>query len=109
MSLAIGLAAWHAHGLSSLSPDAYEAFGRGIHQQTIMALGLMLVALRMEKNPTPLFAWLALAFAVGGCLFCGDVYWGALHGEGLGVAPFGGSLSILTWFLLALQTWWSKE
>ncbi len=109
MSLAMAFAAWHAHGLSSLPPEAYEAFGRGIHQQSLTALGLILVALRMEKNPKPILAWLALAFAVGGFLFCGDVYWGALHGEGFGVAPMGGSLSILAWFLFALQTWWSRE
>jgi len=103
VAVAVGLSAWHAHGLtSSLDPEAYRSFGRGLDQQFVAGFGLLAQGLLQSRHPNLLGRLAGLALLVGAILFCGDVYLGALQGEALGVAPFGGSLSILAWLALAI-------
>ena len=104
VAVAIALSAWHAHGLvERLDAHAYQSFARGVQQQILAGLGLMLVGLLLHIGGTRLTRVAAAGIFLGAVLFCGDVYFGALRGEGLGVAPFGGSLSILSWLLLGVS------
>ena len=104
VAASIGLSAWHSHGLAeSLEEHAYSAFGRGIEQQKIAGIGLILCGFLFHLKSSPLVAIAAHGLLVAAFLFCGDVYLGALQGENLGVAPFGGSLSILSWLLLGIS------
>lgn len=101
VAAAIGLDAWHAHGLAdSLGSEEYAAFGRGLRIHYLAGTGLALAGLLMDRRPGKLLAAAAAALAVGGLLFCGEVYRGALGHETLGLAPKGGMLSILGWLLL---------
>lgn len=103
VAIAVALSAWHAHGLTaSLEEHAYQSFGRGLDQQFIAGFGIIAQAFLIHRHPNFLGHLAGLAMFVGGILFCGDVYLGALRGEALGVAPFGGSLSILAWLALGI-------
>ena len=103
VSIALGLSAWHAHGLTeTLEAQAYQSFGRGLDQQFIAGFGLIAVGLLQQRHANFLGRLAGIAMLVGAILFCGDVYLGALRGEALGVAPFGGSLSILAWLALGI-------
>lgn len=100
----VGLAAWHAHGLAeSLEEAAYQAFGRAVHQQFIAGLGLLAIGLLLRGGRSRLGHAAAAGITLGAVLFCGDVYLGALSGEGFGIAPFGGSLTILSWVVLGFE------
>ena len=100
----IAFSAWHAHGLvEQLDSQAYDSFQRGIEQQGVAGLGLMACGLLLHLRGQRLVALAALMLALGILLFAGDVYLGALSGEFLGVAPMGGSLSILGWLVLAIS------
>lgn len=104
IAVAVALSAWHAHGLmESLEEHAYRSFGRGLDQQFIAGFGLIAAALLLHRQDTLLGRLAALAIGLGAILFCGDVYLGALKGESLGVAPFGGSMSILAWLGLGIS------
>jgi uncharacterized membrane protein YgdD (TMEM256/DUF423 family) len=102
VAVGIGLAAWHAHGLvAQLDPDAYSAFGRALQQQYIAGLGLLAAGILLRGEGSRLGHMAAAGILIGAVLFCGDVYLSALRGHGFGVAPFGGSVTILSWVLLA--------
>jgi uncharacterized membrane protein YgdD (TMEM256/DUF423 family) len=101
-AIAIGLDAWHAHGgKSGLDPEAYEAFGRGIRIQYVAATGLLACGLLAGRTPSRLASLAGAVLALGALLFCSEVYRGALGQQTFGLAPAGGSLSILGWLLLA--------
>ncbi|MGB0954279.1 MAG: DUF423 domain-containing protein [Planctomycetota bacterium] len=103
VAIAVGLSAWYAHGLTTqLDEHAYQAFGRGLDQQFIAGFGLITQGFLSHRHPNLLGRLAGLAMLLGAILFCGDVYLGALRGEALGVAPFGGSLSILAWLALGI-------
>lgn len=104
LAVAIGLSAWHAHGLAeSLNEHAYSAFGRGIEHQKISGIGLILCGFLFHLKSSRWVAIAAQGLFLSAILFSGDVYLGALTAESLGVAPFGGSLSILSWLLLGIS------
>ncbi|MHC4380260.1 MAG: DUF423 domain-containing protein [Planctomycetota bacterium] len=101
--IAIALSAWYAHGLvEQLDAKAYDSFGRGLQQQFIAGFGLMACGLVQHLRSQKTVILASLLILVGILLFAGDVYLGALQGESLGVAPMGGSLSILGWLILAI-------
>lgn len=104
VAAAIGLDAWHSHGLrESLEPEAHEAFARGLRIHYVAAFGLILAGLLMDRRPNRLGLAAALALGLGGLLFCGEVYRGALGQQTWGLAPKGGMLSILGWLLMAVS------
>jgi len=104
LSLAIALSAWHAHGLTeSLTEHAYITFGRGIGQQIYAGFGLILCGILFHLQGSRWVAIAAHGLFLAAILFCGDVYLGALTEKSFGVAPFGGSLSILSWLLLGIS------
>lgn len=98
---ALGLDAWHAHGLrDALEPEAYDAFGRGIRVQYVAATGLLAAGLLLGRAASRLGVAAGVALAVGGLLFCSEVYRGALGAGTLGLAPAGGMLSMAGWLAL---------
>jgi uncharacterized membrane protein YgdD (TMEM256/DUF423 family) len=100
----VGLRAWQAHGLSTqLDPEGLHLFDTARGHQFGIALGLFLTAIRMSLGGGRLATWAAATFAVGGSLFCADVYQAAFAADhaAFGVAPFGGTLTIVAWLLLA--------
>jgi uncharacterized membrane protein YgdD (TMEM256/DUF423 family) len=104
VAVAIGLGAWHAHGLAeSLNEYSYTAFGRGIDHQKLSGVGLILCGFLFHLKSSRWVAIAAHGLLLSAILFSGDVYLGALKGESLGVAPFGGSLSILSWLLIGIS------
>jgi uncharacterized membrane protein YgdD (TMEM256/DUF423 family) len=103
LAAAVGLDAWHAHGLkTSLDAEAYASFGRALDQQYILGLALCLAGWRADSkagNRGHLVAGLVFLFAL--LAFCGDVYLGALGYRHPGIAPQGGSAHILAWLIFA--------
>jgi len=98
----IALAAWHAHGLvEQLESHEYLAFGRALQQQYIAGLGLLGAGILLRGGASRLGHMAAAGILLGAVMFCGDVYLGALTGEALGIAPFGGSVTILSWIVLS--------
>lgn len=103
LATAVGLDAWHAHGLkTSLDADAYASFGRALDQQYILGLALWFAGWRAGSaagNKGHVLAGLLFLFAL--LAFCGDVYLGALGYSHPGIAPQGGSAHILAWLVFA--------
>lgn len=103
LAAAVGLDAWHAHGLTtSLDADAYASFGRALDQQYILGLALCFAGWRAGSaagNRAHAIAGVLFVFAL--LAFCGDVYLGALGYSHPGIAPQGGSAHILAWLVLA--------
>jgi uncharacterized membrane protein YgdD (TMEM256/DUF423 family) len=101
--LAVGMAAWAAHGLPQrLDPARLAMVHSAVTQQGWHALALLAAGL-LE----PRFGWPArlagLGFALGLLLFCGAVYAAALGGVSLGpVAPTGGMLLMAGWACLVV-------
>ena len=101
VAIGIGLGAWHAHGLvEQLTDHDYASFGRALQQQYVAGLGLIGAGILLRGGASRLGHMAAAGILVGAVMFCGDVYLGALSGEALGIAPFGGSVTILSWVLL---------
>lgn len=108
----VGLRAWQAHGLATqLDADGLRLFDTARGHQFGVALGLFFCALRMDRGGGKLAAVSALVFAVGGLLFCSDVYQAAFAADhaALGFAPFGGTLTMLAWLLLAGDAIFARE
>lgn len=101
--VAVGLAAWAAHG----APAGFEGAPRRAVDNALMIQGwhapALLVAGLMAEGGRRIAHLAGLAFALGTAAFCGAVWWGALGGASLGqVAPTGGMLLMVGWALLAL-------
>ena len=101
--VAVGLAAWAAHG----APAGFEGAPRRAVDNALMIQGwhapALLVAGLMAEGGRRIAHLAGLAFALGTASFCGAVWWGALGGASLGqVAPTGGMLLMVGWALLAL-------
>jgi uncharacterized membrane protein YgdD (TMEM256/DUF423 family) len=102
LAVAVGLDAWHAHGLKdSLDAHAYQGFARGLQQNYTLGLALLISGLRLSGPHSKLHRLAGVLFLLAMLLFCGDVYSGALGGPKFGVAPMGGSLHILAWLVFA--------
>ena len=103
VAAAIGFDAWHAHGLrSSLDSEAHEAFGRGIRIHYVAGLGLAIAGLLVAQRPSRLSIAAGAAIGLGGLIFCAEVYRGALGASTFGIAPQGGTISILGWLVLGI-------
>jgi uncharacterized membrane protein YgdD (TMEM256/DUF423 family) len=104
----VGLRAWQAHGLEGrLAPAALELFATARAHQFQVAIGLLAAGLLRRAGGGRLAALAAAGLALGGALFCGDLY-GAAFRDGhaaLGLAPWGGMLTMLAWLSLAAAAW----
>src|SRR5215468_2176813 len=100
LAVAVGAAAAHVAGEV---PNARELLRTGSDYQLWHALALLASALFMTRASgwaRNLAAAAAGAFALGVLLFSLSLYWAALGGRPA-LAPFGGTLLILGWLLLA--------
>jgi uncharacterized membrane protein YgdD (TMEM256/DUF423 family) len=101
--VAVGLAAWAAHG----TPAGFEGAQRRAVDNALMIQGwhaaALLIAGLMAQGGRRLAHLAGVAFALGTTAFCGAVWWSAMGGASLGpVAPVGGMLLMAGWALLAL-------
>jgi len=115
-ALAVALGAIGAHALGPATSDATRAmFETAVRYHLIHSLALIAVAALLPQLPRPngrrAVHAAGVAFTVGIVLFCGGLY--ALSGLNIAVgarlAPFGGSLLILGWLLLALAALMSRS
>jgi uncharacterized membrane protein YgdD (TMEM256/DUF423 family) len=99
--IAVALSAYAAHGLRGLGPAPREAVASAITMQFWHALALLAAALWAPRGGGLVQA-AAACFAAGALLFCGAVWWGALHPPAPPrVAPLGGLVLMAGWALLA--------
>ena len=107
--LSVGFGAFGAHGLRDRVTDLLlvtwgtGADYLGMHALALLACGL--IALHLPGSR--LIAAAGWCFAIGSLLFSGSLFALVLSGvRGLGaITPFGGTLLIAGWALLALGSW----
>lgn len=107
--LTVTLGAFGAHGLRGrVADDLLVTWGTGadylgIHALALLACGL----LAMQVPGARLIVAAGWCFSIGSILFSGSLFALVLTGvRGLGaITPFGGTLLILGWALLALGAW----
>ncbi|MEZ6059226.1 MAG: DUF423 domain-containing protein [Planctomycetaceae bacterium] len=132
-SLAVLLGAFGAHGLSDSGyltkkyadvdpktvsgmelPAAYkylEDFRTAVRYHMWHALAMFGAGLWMKRRPSKLLSAAAWSFAGGIVLFSGALYVLVICGPKFGgvrwglVAPFGGTLLMIGWLLLAMAAW----
>lgn len=104
--LSVVLGAFGAHALEDkLSADMMDVYETGVQYHMFHAIGILLVALLMERLPRRNLAlWAARLLLVGIVLFSGSLYALALSdAEVLGaITPLGGVAFIAGWICLAL-------
>ncbi len=108
LALATAIGAAGAHALKArLDPDHYAILQTAVHYQFFHALGLLGLALALERRPArglQLAAWMVLA---GTLLFSGSLYLligGAPRLVGV-LTPLGGLALIGGWCVAALTLW----
>ncbi|GAJ28522.1 DUF423 domain-containing protein [Acidomonas methanolica] len=97
---AVAMAALAAHLPDRmLAPNGREMMGRAVEMQIWHSLVLLVLAFAGRN----VFRWVAPGFALGQVLFCVPVYLLALKGPAIGfIAPWGGSVLILSWLGMAM-------
>jgi uncharacterized membrane protein YgdD (TMEM256/DUF423 family) len=104
LAAATALGAIGSHAFAgSLDPDALHAFETAVEYQFIHALGLLAIALYLERQPSRLLGAAAMLLLAGILLFCGGVYASSLDGPRwiARLAPTGGVSLIAGWLLVA--------
>ena len=107
-ALAVLAGAFGAHALRARVPlDLLTAFETGARYQMYHALGLLAVALLVERVPHGGVRAAGWLFIAGTVLFSGSLYALTLTGvRTLGaVTPFGGICFIAGWVALAIGVW----
>ena len=102
----VALSAWRAHGLAARLSEADLAridsalTLLGWHVPAWLALSLLLL-----HNAARLLRAACVLNVLGVALFCGALLWVALADfePARGVAPWGGSLCILSWLLISMS------
>jgi uncharacterized membrane protein YgdD (TMEM256/DUF423 family) len=101
--LAVGLGAFGAHGLQKiLSEQALQTWHTAVQYHFYHALGLLLIALLVEKLPAAVnVGWLMFA---GILLFSGSLYALSLSGIKIlgAITPLGGLCFLAAWLWLAV-------
>ncbi|EHL95472.1 hypothetical protein HMPREF9946_05159 [Acetobacteraceae bacterium AT-5844] len=98
--VAVGLAAWAAHGLDAVQAAQVSS---ALTMQGWHALALLATGLLAERRSGPFVHLAGAGFALGALAFCFAVWWRALAGTSLGsVAPIGGTTLMLGWIFLAI-------
>lgn len=106
--LAVIAGAFGAHALRGrLSFELLAAFETGARYQMYHALALLLVALMVERRPSPTLQAGGWCLAGGTVVFSGSLYLLALTGAGWwgAVTPLGGIALIIGWGLVAYGLW----
>jgi len=104
--LSVALGAFGAHLLKDrLTEDALDVYQTGVQYQMFHAVGILLIALLIDRLPSQkLTVWAARLLTIGIVLFSGSLYALALSGvKVLGaITPLGGVAFIAGWICLAL-------
>ncbi len=104
-ALAVVCGAFGAHALRGvLTPEHQAVYQTAVQYHFLHALGLLAVALTLERLPGQrLLRWAGWSMIAGVVLFSGSLYLLSLSGIGwLGaVTPLGGLAFIAAWLLLA--------
>ena len=107
-ALAILLGAFGSHALKEkLSAQSLEVYDIATRYLMFHALGIFLIALLGFQLPKESFEMPAIMMIVGTSIFSGSVYLiSILNFKKLGmVTPIGGLLLIVSWLLLAYNTY----
>jgi uncharacterized membrane protein YgdD (TMEM256/DUF423 family) len=102
--LAVVAGAFGAHGLAGrISPERLDTFEIAVRYQMYHALGLMLLALALDRWPPAAFGYAGAVHIAGVVIFSGTLYALALGApRWLGaVTPIGGLLLIAGWAIAA--------
>lgn len=103
LALAVAAGAWSAHaGKSAAHPEAQRLLQTAVLYALVHGLGLLVLGALAQQRAT---SWLGAAGALhvaGLVLFCGSLFWLALKGQSLGVAPAGGLAFIAGWVCVAI-------
>jgi uncharacterized membrane protein YgdD (TMEM256/DUF423 family) len=106
MMLGVMFGAFGSHGLQGkLSEKMLNAWNTGVHYHIIHAVGLLVIALMLEKlGSHSLVVWSGWFIFAGIILFSGSLYALSLTGiSKLGIiTPLGGTAFIIGWILLAI-------
>jgi len=104
--LSVAFGAFGAHMLEDkLSADAIDVYDTAVQYHMFHAVGLLLIALLIERLPNPKLAiWAARLLLIGIVLFSGSLYALALSDvKVLGaITPIGGVCFIAGWICVAL-------
>ncbi|XID93531.1 DUF423 domain-containing protein [Paenibacillaceae bacterium WGS1546] len=104
--LSVALGAFGAHILEDhLSEYSLDVYGTGVQYQMFHSVGILLVALFVDRLPSPkLAAWAANLMLIGIVLFSGSLYALAFSGVKMlgAITPLGGVSFIAGWICLAL-------
>ncbi|MGH9962796.1 MAG: DUF423 domain-containing protein [Pyrinomonadaceae bacterium] len=109
--LAVAAGAFGAHALRTHLPaDLLLVFETAVRYQMYHALGLLAVAVAVDRWPEAHFQPAGWLFLAGIVLFSGSLYVLCLTGiRGLGaVTPLGGLCFLAGWVLLARSMWSAK-
>ena len=91
-----------------MSPATRSAFGTAVDYQFYHGLGLIAVAILMDRSPdSKLLRAAGWLLVIGVALFCGSIYattFGAPASLGA-AAPFGGTAFMAAWLVLGLGAW----
>lgn len=104
--LSVALGAFGAHILEDrLSEYSLDVYGTGVQYQMFHSVGILLVALFIDRVSSPkLAAWAANLMLIGIVLFSGSLYALAFSGVKMlgAITPLGGVSFIAGWICLAL-------
>jgi uncharacterized membrane protein YgdD (TMEM256/DUF423 family) len=105
--LSVVFGAFGAHLLKDrLTPDELAIYQTGVQYQMFHAIGILLIALLIDRLPSQkLASWAARLLIIGILLFSGSLYVLALSGvKVLGaITPLGGVAFIAGWICMALS------
>jgi uncharacterized membrane protein YgdD (TMEM256/DUF423 family) len=106
--LSVVLGAFGAHLLEDrLTADALDVYETGVQYHMFHAVGILLIALLIDRLPSQKLAiWAARLLLIGIVLFSGSLYALALSGvKVLGaITPLGGVAFIAGWICMALAS-----
>lgn len=104
--LAVAFGAFGAHVLKSyLSAQMLSVFETGVHYHMMHALGILLVALLIDKfGESKQLVQAGWAMLIGIILFSGSLYALSMTGIGIlgAITPLGGIAFLYGWFMLFL-------
>jgi uncharacterized membrane protein YgdD (TMEM256/DUF423 family) len=104
--LSVVLGAFGAHLLENqLTADALDVYETGVQYHMFHAIGILLIALLIDRLPSRKLAiWAARLLLIGIVLFSGSLYALSLSGVKIlgAITPLGGVAFIAGWIILAL-------
>ncbi len=106
LALAVALGAFGAHGLQTVTDAKGLAnWETGVRYQVIHGVGLLILALAMQRYSRRVVWAVATCFLLGIMLFCGTLYIIVLTGNPWygRITPIGGGLFMIGWGIMAIS------